>query len=282
MRVRRVCEQSDAHCRQPWQVRPPCGTNGWLTVTNSRAPALSSIPLSSEITGTSAVAEFVRQSGGTKVIEKVLIANNGIAAVKGIRSIRKWAYETFGNERAIEFTVMATPEDMKANADYIRMADSFVEVPGGTNNNNYANVELIVELAERLGVHGVWAGWGHASENPKLPDMLSRTASKIAFLGPPGSAMRALGDKISSTIVAQSAQVPCIPWSGDGLTIDCSNVKVRTRALSGWRTGDHSLYWLAHAHRRAAPSQFPMMSTSRHASLSPIPASPSRSASASL
>lgn len=177
------------------------------------------------------MADFVRQSGGTKVIEKILIANNGIAAVKGIRSIRKWAYETFGDERAIEFTVMATPEDMKANADYIRMADNFVEVPGGTNNNNYANVELIVDLAERLGVHGVWAGWGHASENPKLPDMLSRTASKIAFLGPPGSAMRALGDKISSTIVAQSANVPCIPWSGDGLTIDCSNVR-RGEAVS--------------------------------------------------
>jgi biotin carboxylase len=58
----------------------------------------------------------------------VLIANNGIAAVKEIRSVRKWAYETFGDERAIQFTVMATPEDLAANADYIRMADQYVEV----------------------------------------------------------------------------------------------------------------------------------------------------------
>jgi biotin carboxylase len=42
--------------------------------------------------------------------------------------VRKWAYETFANERAIQFTVMATPEDLKANADYIRMADQYVEV----------------------------------------------------------------------------------------------------------------------------------------------------------
>ena len=42
--------------------------------------------------------------------------------------MRKWAYETFGDERAIEFTVMATPEDLKANSDYIRMADHYVEV----------------------------------------------------------------------------------------------------------------------------------------------------------
>jgi acetyl-CoA carboxylase/biotin carboxylase 1 len=89
----------------------------------------------------------------------VLIANNGIAAVKEIRSVRKWAYETFGDERAIKFTVMATPEDLEANADYIRMADHYAEVPGGTNNHNYANVELIVDIAERMGVHAVWAGW---------------------------------------------------------------------------------------------------------------------------
>lgn len=105
------------------------------------------------------VRDFVSQHGGHSVITKILIANNGIAAVKEIRSVRKWAYETFGNERAIEFTVMATPEDLKINAEYIRMADQYVEVPGGSNNNNYANVDLIVDIAERTGVHAVWAGW---------------------------------------------------------------------------------------------------------------------------
>lgn len=126
--------------------------------------------------------------------------------------MRKWAYETFGDERAIQFTVMATPEDLQANADYIRMADQYVEVsiqlfppppphfnlnnppsslgpapypgeiaiailtpknynlqvPGGTNNNNYANVELIVDVAERFGVHAVWAGWWAKSPPPNL------------------------------------------------------------------------------------------------------------------
>ncbi|KAJ5896848.1 Acetyl-CoA carboxylase [Penicillium subrubescens] len=171
----------------------------------------------------SSVKDFVANHGGHSVITSVLIANNGIAAVKEIRSVRKWAYETFGNERAIQFTVMATPEDLRANADYIRMADQYVEVPGGTNNNNYANVELIVDVAERMDVHAVWAGWGHASENPRLPESLAASPKKIIFIGPPASAMRSLGDKISSTIVAQHAGVPCIPWSGTGVeevTID--------------------------------------------------------------
>jgi len=58
---------------------------------------------------------------------------------------------------------------------------------------------------------------GHASENPKLPESLAASPKKIIFIGPPGSAMRSLGDKISSTIVAQHAKVPCIAWSGEGV-----------------------------------------------------------------
>ena len=53
------------------------------------------------------------------MIEKVLIANNGIAAVKCMRSIRRWAYELFGNERAIRFVAMVTPEDLKVSVPII-------------------------------------------------------------------------------------------------------------------------------------------------------------------
>jgi len=162
------------------------------------------------------VASYVSELGGPngRVIEKVLIANNGVAAVKAIRSIRRWAYEVFGNERAISFVVMATPEDLRANAEYIRMGDIIVDVPGGSNNNNYANVTLIVELARLHGVQAVWAGWGHASEKPALPNTLAKSDPPIQFIGPAGPPMYALGDKIGSTIIAQNAGVPCIAWNG--------------------------------------------------------------------
>ncbi|TAQ87875.1 hypothetical protein B7494_g3801 [Chlorociboria aeruginascens] len=200
-------------------------TNGTVPITNGTTSYAAKHHLADHFIGGNKlenaapgpVKDFVANHDAHTVITNVLIANNGIAAVKEIRSVRKWAYETFGDERAIQFTVMATPEDLQANADYIRMADQYVEVPGGTNNNNYANVELIVDVAERMGVHAVWAGWGHASENPKLPESLAASHKKIVFIGPPGSAMRSLGDKISSTIVAQHAKVPCIPWSGTGV-----------------------------------------------------------------
>jgi len=42
-------------------------------------------------------------------VRKILIANNGIAAVKAIRSIRRWAYDTFGNEREVRRGATAAP-----------------------------------------------------------------------------------------------------------------------------------------------------------------------------
>ena len=53
-----------------------------------------------------------------------------------------------------------------------------------------------------------------------MADKLGSLENPIVFIGPPASAMRALGDKIASTIVAQSASVPCVDWSGHGITID--------------------------------------------------------------
>lgn len=110
--------------------------NGYLNgVASIRSPAV-----------VSEVNKFCSALGGKKPIHSILIANNGMAAVKFIRSVRTWAYETFGSDKAILLVAMATPEDMRINAEHIRIADQFVEVPGGTNNNNYANVQLIVEV----------------------------------------------------------------------------------------------------------------------------------------
>jgi len=118
----------------------------------------------------------------------------------------------------IEFVAMATPEDLMANAEYIRYADQVCHVPGGSNINNYANVNLIVQIAQQYEVDAVWAGWGHASENPRLPNTLDEL--DIVFVGPPGAPMYALGDKIGSTIIAQSAKVPTIAWNGQELEAD--------------------------------------------------------------
>ena len=135
-----------------------------------------------------------------------------MAATKSILSMRQWAYMTLGDESLIKFVAMATPEDLKANAEFVRLADSFVEVPGGKNSNNYGNVDVICRIAAEQKVDAVWPGWGHASENPRLPETLGSLG--IKFIGPPGPVMAVLGDKIAANILAQTASVPSIPWSG--------------------------------------------------------------------
>ncbi len=114
----------------------------------------------------------------------------------------------------------------------------YVQIKGGSNNNNYANVELIVKTAVRCKVQAVWPGWGHASENPALPDALAERG--VIWIGPPSSAMRALGDKIGSTLIAQSAGVPCMPWSGMGLNVDFKKTgSDQTNVLSACPSGSY-------------------------------------------
>ena len=166
------------------------------------------------------VSAFCSEHGGDHPIHRVLIASNGCGATKCIRSARRWCYETFGDERAVTFISMATPDDVNANAEFVRLADEIVEVPGGANYNNYANVKLIVDIADRLKVDAVWAGWGHASENPALPTALAKKVPPVAFIGPPANAMYLLGDKIASTIIAQSSGVCCLGWSGSHIRLE--------------------------------------------------------------
>merc|ERR1719324_187879 len=138
-----------------------------------------------------------------------------MAATKAILSMSQWAFVELGLENVFEFVVMATRDDLDANAEFIRLADTYVEVPAGKNSNNYANVDLICKTAVAQNVDAVWPGWGHASENPKLPKQLSELG--IIFIGPTSPVMSVLGDKIAANILAQTAGVPSIPWSGDGL-----------------------------------------------------------------
>jgi len=189
------------------------GSNGLSTNVQSTSELLmATVADETTISSGTALEDYVASRGGNRPIKKILIANNGMAATKSILSMRQWAYMELGDERAIQFVAMATPEDLKANAEFIRLADSYVEVPAGKNSNNYANVDLICKLAQDSGADAVWPGWGHASENPKLPNTLAELG--IKFIGPTGPVMSVLGDKIAANILAQTAKVPSIPWSG--------------------------------------------------------------------
>mmetsp|Transcript_14865 Transcript_14865/g.35405 ORF Transcript_14865/g.35405 Transcript_14865/m.35405 type:complete len:179 (-) Transcript_14865:61-597(-) len=94
----------------------------------SKRPKANAVAVDGVEVGTDAMTEFVKSKGGNRPIRKILIANNGMAAAKCILSMRRWAYLTLGDGDAISFVAMATPEDLAANAEFIRQADDFIEV----------------------------------------------------------------------------------------------------------------------------------------------------------
>jgi acetyl-CoA carboxylase/biotin carboxylase 1 len=117
----------------------------------AQKPAVNVTTIEATVASKDVVAEYVTSRGGSRPLRRILVANNGMAAAKCIMSMRRWAYLTFGDSSYLRFVVMATPEDLNANAEFIRNADDFIEVPGGKNTNNYANVNLIVQTAIREG-----------------------------------------------------------------------------------------------------------------------------------
>ena len=77
--------------------------------------------------------------------------NTTVGATKAIRSLRSWAYETFKSHDVLHLVCMATEDDLRTNAEYIRLADEYIIVEGGSNVHNFANVDLIVKIARRCG-----------------------------------------------------------------------------------------------------------------------------------
>ena len=84
--------------------------------------------------------------------------------------------------------------------------------PDGQPCSTYLDIDRIIAAAKSMGADALWPGWGFASERPELAEACADAG--LAFLGPPASAMRALGDKIAAKRLAESCDVPVSPWSG--------------------------------------------------------------------
>lgn len=152
--------------------------------------------------------------------KKILVANNGLSAVKFIRSVKK-------DTNNYNFVGLVSQDDLVSNSKFVEMLDEIELVSGGSSLQNYGNVDLIVKTAKKHGCDAVWPGWGHASEKPELPRRLKEEG--ITFIGPSAESMHALGDKICSTIIAQKCKVPTLPWNGGHIVdlkdIDQVNIK---------------------------------------------------------
>jgi acetyl/propionyl-CoA carboxylase alpha subunit/acetyl-CoA carboxylase carboxyltransferase component len=150
----------------------------------------------------------------------VAVANRGEAAVRFMRAARSWS-----REHGVELSVIALYTHADAEAPFVRMASASVCLgeamvrdkndESGKQRSAYLDVERIVALARQAGADALWPGWGFASERPELQEACE--AHGLVFLGPPASAMRALGDKIAAKRLAEKAGVPVSPWSRESV-----------------------------------------------------------------
>src|SRR5690606_17630151 len=99
------------------------------------------------------------------------------------------------------------------DAPFVRHADQAIELPIKTTPvAAYLDHESLISVLRRVGADAVWPGWGFVAESPEFVDKLANAG--IRFLGPNAATMRALGDKISSKLLAEDVDVPVTDWSG--------------------------------------------------------------------
>jgi acetyl/propionyl-CoA carboxylase alpha subunit/acetyl-CoA carboxylase carboxyltransferase component len=156
------------------------------------------------------------------VLRKVAIANRGEAAMRFLNAAGE-----YGVERGAPLETVALYTEADANSWFVREADHAVNlgptmtIDPATGARQHTYLDLaVLETALRLsGADAVWPGWGFVAENPDFVRMCERIG--VRFIGPSAAAMDLLGDKIAAKRVAESANVPVVPWSqGPVQTVD--------------------------------------------------------------
>ena len=138
------------------------------------------------------------------MLKKILIANRGEIAVRVIRTAREMGIAT-----------VAVYSEADRNALHVRLADEAYALGGNTSAESYLNTAAILGALEKSGADGVHPGYGFFSENTDFARAITQRG--VAFIGPPPSAIDVMGDKVSSRIAAQKANVPMVPGTTEFL-----------------------------------------------------------------
>ena len=141
------------------------------------------------------------------MFEKILIANRGEIAVRIIRAARELGIAT-----------VAVYSEADKEALHTMLADEAVCIGPARSTDSYLNMQAIISAAVVTGAQAIHPGFGFLSENSKFATLCEEVG--IKFIGPSGTVMDTMGDKINARAEMIKAQVPVIPGSdGEVLTI---------------------------------------------------------------
>ena len=140
------------------------------------------------------------------MFNKILIANRGEIACRVIKTARRMGIRT-----------VAVYSEADANARHVRLADEAVLLGPAAARESYLVADKILDAAKRTGAQAVHPGYGFLSENADFSEACA--ASGITFIGPPASAIRAMGSKSEAKKLMGNAAVPLTPgYHGDDQT----------------------------------------------------------------
>jgi 3-methylcrotonyl-CoA carboxylase alpha subunit len=129
---------------------------------------------------------------------KILIANRGEIACRVAATCAKMAIKT-----------VAVYSEADAYAKHVAMCDEAVHIGGNAPKDSYLRWEKIIEVAKATGAQAVHPGYGFLSENDAFATACK--AAGLVFIGPPASAIKAMGLKAESKQLMEKAGVPLVP-----------------------------------------------------------------------
>ena len=147
------------------------------------------------------------------MFRKVLIANRGEIAVRVTRTLREMG-----------IGAVAVYSDPDREALHVRMADEAYHIGPALASESYLRIDKLMDIAKRSGCDALHPGYGFLSENPLLPEACEKAG--ITFIGPPASAMRAMGLKTAARDKMAAAGVPIVP-GGNANTIEEAKATAR-------------------------------------------------------
>ncbi|MBO4125998.1 acetyl-CoA carboxylase biotin carboxylase subunit [Streptococcus suis] len=140
------------------------------------------------------------------MFEKILIANRGEIAVRIIRAARELGIAT-----------VAVYSEADKEALHTMLADEAVCIGPARSTDSYLSMQAVISAAVVTGAQAIHPGFGFLSENSKFATLCEEVG--IKFIGPSGTVMDIMGDKINARAEMIKAQVPVIPGSdGEVLT----------------------------------------------------------------
>ncbi len=140
------------------------------------------------------------------MFNKILIANRGEIACRVIKTARRMGIRT-----------VAVYSEADANARHVRLADEAVLLGPAAARESYLVADKIIDACKRTGAQAVHPGYGFLSENEEFAEALA--ANGITFIGPPASAIHAMGSKSEAKKLMGKAAVPLTPgYHGDDQT----------------------------------------------------------------